>query len=117
MLAGMARLAVAAPRRIVAAAVLLLIGAAAFGIPAASSLSAGGFLDPSSESARASAMLANTFHQGDMDLVVLVESQSGATAGAARTVGNRDQPRARGFTVRINRHQPFRTAANRHQER
>lgn len=71
----------------VAVAALLLIGAAAFGIPAASSLSAGGFLDPRSESARASAMLANTFHQGDMDLVVLVESPSGAATGAARAVG------------------------------
>lgn len=87
MLAGIARLAIARPRHIVAVAALLLIGAAAFGIPAASSLSAGGFLDPRSESARASAMLANTFHQGDMDLVVLVESPSGAATGAARAVG------------------------------
>ena len=87
MLTGMARLAIAAPRRIIAAAVLLLIGAAVFGIPAASSLSAGGFLDPESESARASEMLANTFHQGDMELVVVVDSQSGGVLNAAGTVG------------------------------
>ncbi|MCX2932477.1 MMPL family transporter [Mycobacterium sp. CVI_P3] len=87
MLAAVARLSVAAPRRIVAAALLLLIGTAVFAIPAASRLSAGGFLDPGSDSARASAMLADTFDQGDMELVVIVHSQRGAATGDARAVG------------------------------
>jgi RND superfamily putative drug exporter len=87
MLAGMARLAIAAPRRIVAGALLLLICAAIYAIPAASSLSNGGFLDPESESARASLMLSNTFHQGDMELVVVVDSESGAVVDTARAVG------------------------------
>ncbi|TDO18639.1 RND superfamily putative drug exporter [Mycobacterium sp. BK086] len=87
MLAAIARVSVAAPRRILTAAALLMIGIAVFGIPAAASLSAGGFIDPSSESARASQMLADTFNQGDMDLVVLVGSRNGVTTGAARAVG------------------------------
>lgn len=87
MLAGLARLAIASPRRIVAVAALVLVGTAIFGIPAVSKLSAGGFLDPGSESARASAMLANTFQQGDMDLVVVLDSPSGAATGGARALG------------------------------
>lgn len=87
MLAGLARVSVAAPRRVIAGAFLVMIAAAVFGIPAAASLSGGGFLDPSSESARASAMLANTFHQGDMELVLLVSSDAGVRAGAAQQVG------------------------------
>lgn len=87
MLAGLARISVAAPRRVIAFALLVMIGAAVFGIPAAGSLSGGGFLDPDSESARASAVLADTFHQGDMELVLLVSSQTGANAGTARQIG------------------------------
>jgi RND superfamily putative drug exporter len=82
------KLSVAAPRRIIAAAAVLLIGTAVFGIPAASSLSAGGFVDPGSESARASAILADTFAQGDMDLIVVLDSQSGFATGAGRSVGS-----------------------------
>ncbi|MGO9154717.1 MMPL family transporter [Mycobacterium sp.] len=87
MLAGMARLSLAAPRRVIAATVLFMLATAIFGIPAASSLSGGGFLDPTSESARASAMLADKFHQGDTDMVLLVSSDSGVDAGPARAVG------------------------------
>lgn len=87
MLDRLTRLSVAAPRRVTAAAALLLIGTAVFGIPAASSLSAGGFVDPGSESARASAILADTFHQGDMELVVLLDSPSGFATGPARSIG------------------------------
>ena len=45
MLEGIARLAIRAPRRIIAIALLVMAGAAVFGIPAANSLSAGGFED------------------------------------------------------------------------
>ncbi|MGA9677588.1 MAG: MMPL family transporter [Mycobacterium sp.] len=87
MLARTARLCVAVPRRIIGIALLLMIAAGAFGIPAAMSLSAGGFVDPTSESARAAATLAEKFNQGDMELVLLVSSASGATDGPARTAG------------------------------
>ncbi len=66
---------------------LVMIAAGVFGIPAAMSLSAGGFVDPTSESARAAATLADKFNQGDMELVLLVSSPSGAWDGAARAVG------------------------------
>ncbi|OBI23088.1 hypothetical protein A5712_11340 [Mycobacterium sp. E2327] len=87
MLTRIARLAVAAPRRIIGITVVFMIAAAVFGIPAASRLSAGGFLDPASESARAAATLAEKFNQGGMDLVVLVSSSEGARDGAAQAVG------------------------------
>jgi putative drug exporter of the RND superfamily len=87
MLARMARLSVAVPRRIIGITVLFMIATAVFGIPAAKSLSAGGFLDPTSESARAAATLAKKFNQGDMELVLLVSSASGAKDGPARAAG------------------------------
>ena len=42
MLQGVARLAIGAPKRILAVAVLVMIGTAIFGIPVTKSLSAGG---------------------------------------------------------------------------
>jgi putative drug exporter of the RND superfamily len=53
MLQGIARLAIAAPKRIIGIAVLVFLAAAIFGIPVAESLSPGGFQDPESESAHA----------------------------------------------------------------
>ena len=64
-----------------------MVVAAVFGIPAASRLSGGGFLDPTSESARAGATLADKFHQGDMDMVLLVSSEAASRGGPARAVG------------------------------
>lgn len=87
MLSAMARIAIAAPRRIIAAAILVMAGAAIFGIPAATSLAPGGFVDPASESARAAAVLADKFHRGDMEMVLLVSSDSGVQDGPARAVG------------------------------
>ena len=65
MLQRIARLAIAAPRRIIAVAVLVFIAAAIFGIPVAKSLSPGGFQDPNSESARAIQVLTDKFGQSD----------------------------------------------------
>ena len=87
MLSGMARMALASPGRIIAAAGLIMVAAAVFGIPAATSLSGGGFLDPTSESARAAAVLAEKFHRGEMEMVLLVSSDSGVNDGPARIVG------------------------------
>ena len=87
MLSGMARIAIAAPGRVIAGAVLVLIATAIFGIPVATSLSAGGFVDPTSESARAAAVLNQEFHQGDMAMVLLVSSDSGVKDGPGRAVG------------------------------
>ena len=87
MLQRIAHLAIAAPRRILAIAVLVLVACGVFGIPVAQSLSAGGFKDPTSESAHATALLADKFDQGDMDLVISVTSDADARGGAAKAVG------------------------------
>ncbi|MBV5245986.1 MMPL family transporter [Mycolicibacterium sp. PAM1] len=87
MLHRIARLAIAAPRRVLMAALLVAIACGVFGIPVVTHLSAGGFQDPTSESARATQMLVDTFGQGDMELILAVTSDDGAQSPAARDVG------------------------------
>jgi RND superfamily putative drug exporter len=85
-----ALLAIAAPRRIVAVAVLVMVACGIFGIPVAKSLSAGGFQDPTSESAQATKLLAGKFGQGDMQLLISVTDNTtvqGAQSEAASSVG------------------------------
>ncbi len=77
MLHRIALLAIAAPRRILAVAALLMVAAAVFGIPVAKSLSAGGFQDPTSESAQATQLLTEKFDQGDMQLLITVTAPDG----------------------------------------
>ncbi|MGA9492150.1 MAG: MMPL family transporter [Mycobacterium sp.] len=86
MLQWIARLAIAAPRRILAVAILVMAAAAVFGLPVAKSLSAGGFQDPASESARAIALLGDKFGQSDQQLVLVVTAPAGAQSGPARLV-------------------------------
>ncbi len=81
-----AYLAIAAPRRTIAISALLLVAAGIFGIPVAQSLSAGGFADPTSESARATKILTDKFGQGDVQLLFLVAAPDGVTSPAARAV-------------------------------
>jgi RND superfamily putative drug exporter len=88
MLQRMAELAIAAPRRILVIAALVMVGAGIFGVPVAKNLSAGGFQDPTSESARATAVLVDKFDRGDMDLVISVTSEAGARDATARAVGD-----------------------------
>ena len=87
MLEGIARLAIRAPRRIIAIALLVMAGTAVFGIPAANSLSAGGFEDPTADSAHAAQLLACKFDQGDMQMLITVSYDGGAQSDAARAVG------------------------------
>jgi putative drug exporter of the RND superfamily len=87
MLQRIARLAIAAPRRILAVGVLVFIAAAIFGIPVAKSLAPGGFQDPNSESARAVAMLSDKFGQSGQQLLLLVTAPAGTNSEQARTVG------------------------------
>jgi uncharacterized membrane protein YdfJ with MMPL/SSD domain len=72
-------LAIAAPRRILGVAALIMVAAAVFGVPVAKSLSAGGFQDPTSESAQATALLTDKFRQGDMQMLVTVTAPAGTT--------------------------------------
>ena len=70
MLARIARLTIAAPKRIVAAAALILVAAAIFGLPVTKSLSAGGFTDPASESVKAADTLTDKFDHNDLQLLI-----------------------------------------------
>ena len=87
MLQRIAHLAISAPRRILAAAVLVAVAAAIFGIPVAKSLSASGFQDPTSESSRATQLLTEKFGQGDVQMLITVTGPDDVLAGPARAVG------------------------------
>ncbi|MGK2865680.1 MAG: MMPL family transporter [Mycobacterium sp.] len=87
MLNRIARLAIAAPRRVLAIAALVMVAAGIFGIPVAKTLSAGGFQDPTSESSKAAALLTEKFDQGDMQLLFTLTSADGADSPAATAVG------------------------------
>jgi putative drug exporter of the RND superfamily len=86
MLQWIARLAIAAPRRIIGVAVLVFLAAAVFGIPVAKSLSPGGFQDPNSESAHAIAVLTDKFGQSGQQMLILVTAPAGANGEQARKV-------------------------------
>ncbi|OBH57458.1 hypothetical protein A5687_23715 [Mycobacterium mantenii] len=87
MLHVITRLAIAAPRRIIAVAVLLLLGAAIFGLPVVNGLSGGGFQDPTSESSRATDTLRDKFHQTDQQMLIVVTAPTGARGDQARRAG------------------------------
>jgi RND superfamily putative drug exporter len=82
-----ARLALGAPRTIIAVAVLLVIGAGIFGVHVTKSLSAAGFRDPAAESSRVADLLAQKFGQGDVQMVFTVDDPDGVHGAAARAVG------------------------------
>lgn len=89
MLSALARMATTRARLMLVLALLIVLGAGAYGSSATSRLSSGGFTDPSSPSTKADAILTQRFHQGDPNLVFLVEGPAGAGAarGPARSVG------------------------------
>jgi RND superfamily putative drug exporter len=87
VLARLAHLGIAAPRRVLIVAGLLLVLAGAFGTSAADHLSSGGFRDPDAASTRAEDILQKDFHAGDANLIIEVTSPAGVDADAARTQG------------------------------
>ncbi|OYN79276.1 MMPL family transporter [Mycolicibacterium sphagni] len=74
MLRAIARLAIAAPRQVVAVAILVIVAIGIFGVPVAKHLSPSGFADPNSQSSRASDLLTEKFGQGDVPFLVVVTS-------------------------------------------
>src|SRR3979490_1518745 len=86
MLRRIARLAIAAPRRILAVAALIMVAAALFGVPVAKTLSAGGFQDPAARSPPATKLLTEKFHQGDMQLLVTVTPPDGVKSSNSTAV-------------------------------
>jgi uncharacterized membrane protein YdfJ with MMPL/SSD domain len=87
MLHRIALLAIAVPRQVIAVTLLVMVAAGIFGVPVAKSLSASGFQDPTSESARATQLLTDKFGQGDMQMLITVTAPDSATGPAARAVG------------------------------
>ena len=87
MLNRIARMAITSPRRVIVVAALLTLALAIFGVPVANSLSASGFQDPTSESARASQLLTDKFSQGDTQLLVSVSTPDDVDSPAARAAG------------------------------
>jgi RND superfamily putative drug exporter len=89
VLQRIALLAAAAPKRIIAAAALVMVACAIFGLPVTKALSAGGFTDPASESARATQILASKFSQSDVQLLITVTADGGVhSPGAAETAAH-----------------------------
>ena len=87
LLNQIARMAITSPRRVIVVAALLTLALAIFGVPVANSLSASGFQDPTSESARASQLLTDKFSRGDTQLLVTVSTPDGVDSPAARAAG------------------------------
>ncbi len=77
MLRRIARLGIAAPRRVVITAVLLMLVIGAFGVTVADKLSPSGFQDPNAESSRAAKLLTEKFGRGDVPLVVVITAPQG----------------------------------------
>ncbi|MEO3761601.1 MMPL family transporter [Mycobacterium sp. B14F4] len=87
MLHRIARLALRAPRTVIAVAALLTIVLGVFGVPVANKLSPSGFSDPGSNSSRATQLLTDKFDQGDVQLLITVSSPDGVDSPAARAAG------------------------------
>jgi RND superfamily putative drug exporter len=90
MLTALANRGIARPKRVLGFAGILLLIGIVFGAPVASKLGAGGYNDPNAPSAAARDLLADTFHTGNSNLVLELQSQAGADSEAMRAVGLRD---------------------------
>ncbi|MGD9618527.1 MAG: MMPL family transporter [Mycolicibacterium sp.] len=87
MLYRIVRLALAAPRRVLAATALVALLAGVFALPVTESLSAGGFQDPSAESSRAAQLLSDKFGRAETQVIFLVTAPDGAFSPPARAAG------------------------------
>ncbi|PZU03285.1 MAG: hypothetical protein DI630_04880 [Gordonia sp. (in: high G+C Gram-positive bacteria)] len=70
MLSSLARGVIAAPKRVLSGALLLLIICGVLGSSVSGHLAAGGFQDPDSESAKAIEVMSNTFERGGLQVVI-----------------------------------------------
>jgi RND superfamily putative drug exporter len=99
MVKRFAHLATRRPKAIVLFAVIVFLVAGATSGDVADHLTVGGFVDPASESGRAEKILADQFHTGEPNVVLLVTARDGevddadvAAAGAALTTKLADEP-------------------------
>lgn len=84
MLDLIARAVIAAPKRILAATVVLMAMFAILSAPVGSMLSAGGFTDPDAQSNRANQVLTDEFHRGFVNLNLLVQAPEPVASPAVR---------------------------------
>lgn len=87
MLSWIAEMVIRAPRRIIAAALLIAVAAGIVGAGAIDRLGAGGFFDPRSEAMRGTQLLQDTFDSANPNLIVLVSDPDGVDSPTARQVG------------------------------
>src|SRR5215217_7026635 len=79
MLERIARLAVNRPKAVLAATLVLMVAAVAYGSGISERLAGGGFYNGSSESQRAAAALEQRFHVGKPNLVILATNTGGGS--------------------------------------
>lgn len=87
VLSLLARVAIAAPKRVLLVVGFLTVLAGIFGATVTEHLGAAGFQDPGSESARGTKVLTDTFGQGDMDVTFVVQGAGDLRAPAAAAAG------------------------------
>ncbi|MGC4934261.1 MMPL family transporter [Gordonia sp. DT30] len=90
MLDRLTRLVTGFPKSVLAVAFILLVGGGLYGASAASHLLAGGYEDPNSESAKAAAVIDDTFGRGGPQIVLKLDGAPGtdmATDPAAVATG------------------------------
>ena len=71
-----------------------MVACGIFGIPVAKHLSAGGFQDPTSESAQATKLLVDKFGQGDMELLITRDVRTTARRAPRPARSARTSPRS-----------------------
>lgn len=81
MLARLTTLIIRAPRRVLAASVLVLAVCGFFGATAAQHLLAGGYSDPNAESSQAARVLEDTFDRGGLQVILKIDGRAGADLG------------------------------------
>ncbi|WP_280270353.1 MMPL family transporter [Nocardia wallacei] len=86
MLTRIARLATRHPKRILLAALVLALACGGFGASVTDRLKAGGFTSDDAESTQVTRLLADNFGGAEPNLALLIRSDQGVDATAARTV-------------------------------
>jgi putative drug exporter of the RND superfamily len=81
---ALAQFITAARKRVLAAALLLMVVAGVIGAPVSHTLSTGGFADPNADSTKATRLLVDKFHVGDVQLTLLARAPEGIDTPAAR---------------------------------
>ncbi|MGL4305029.1 MAG: MMPL family transporter [Mycobacteriaceae bacterium] len=98
MLTRLTRRVIAAPRRVLACALAFLLFCGIFGSQVGTHLAAGGFQDPSSESALAGKILNDTFSRGGLQVVLKLSDESNSNEADGNIALNK-AAQARAFAI------------------